>query len=234
MSSKNSHIINWEKLFSYADTFQNNKPCKWAFIEDFFQREFYDQLYETFPKFDDSWGHVSAHDKDTFQKLWRNQKNDDIPTDEEDHKFSKPWNEFHHYLFTDEFIQNIRKFSGVPVGRLKHFSMKVSKKGGYQSPHIHNVGPSTLIFMVYFSKSWEKGDPGGTYLTPEEDESKMIFEPYNLDNSTLVFQDGPYAGHGVRYIEKDVERRAIQIYLEGYSADSGWSSRQIKHKLKEI
>ena len=69
MSSKNSHIINWEKLFSYSDTFQNNKPCKWAFIEDFFQREFYDQLYETFPKFDDSWVHVSAHDKDTFQKL---------------------------------------------------------------------------------------------------------------------------------------------------------------------
>jgi len=166
--------------------------------------------------------------------LWRNQKNDDIPTDEEDHKFSKPWNEFHHYLFTDEFIQNIRKFSGVPVGRLKHFSMKVSKKGGYQSPHIHNVGPSTLIFMVYFSKSWEKGDPGGTYLTPEEDESKMIFEPYNLDNSTMVFQDSPYAGHGVRYIEKDVERRAIQIYLEGYSADSGWSSNPIKHELREI
>ena len=234
MSSKNSHIINWEKLFSYSDTFQNNKPCKWAFIEDFFQREFYDQLYETFPKFDDSWVHVSAHDKDTFRKLWRNQKNDDIPTDEEDHKFSKPWNEFHHYLFTDEFIQNIRKFSGVPVGGLKHFSMKVSKKGGYQSPHIHNVGPSTLIFMVYFSKSWEKGDPGGTYLTPEEDESKMIFEPYNLDNSTLVFQDGPYAGHGVRYIEKDVERRAIQIYLEGYSADSGWSSNSIKRELREI
>ena len=88
--------------------------------------------------------------------------------------------------------------------------------------------------MIYFSKNWQKGDPGGTYLTPEEDESKMIFEPYNLDNSVMVFQDGPYAGHGVRYIEKDVERRAIQIYLEGYSADSGWSSYKIKRKLREI
>ena len=234
MSSKNSHIINWEKLFSYSDTFQNNKPCKWSFIEDFFQRDFYDQLYQTFPKYDDTWEHVTAHDKDTFRILWGNQENNDKPEDEEDHNFSKPWNQFHHYLFTDEFIQNIRKFSGVPVGRLKHFSMKVSKKGGYQSPHIHNVGPSTLIFMVYFSKSWEKGDPGGTYLTPEEDESKMIFEPYNLDNSAMVFQDGPYAGHGVRYIEKDVERRAIQIYLEGYSADSGWSSNSIKRELREI
>ena len=88
--------------------------------------------------------------------------------------------------------------------------------------------------MIYFSKNWQKGDPGGTYITPEEDESKMIFEPYNLDNTAVVFQDGPYAGHGVRLIEKDVERRAIQVYLEGYNPDSGWTSHQIKHELKEI
>ena len=234
MNSKYAHIINWDKIFSYSNEFQNNKPCKWTFIEDFFQREFYDQLYETFPKFGDSWEYVSSHDKDAFRKLWGNQKNDDVPTDEEDSKFSKPWNEFYHYLFTDEFIQNMKFFSNVPVGGLKHFSMKLSKQGGYQSPHIHNVGPSTLIFMIYFSKHWEKGDPGGTYLTPEEDESKMIFEPYNLDNTAVVFQDGPYAGHGVRLIEKDVERRAIQVYLEGYNPDSGWTSHQIKHELKEI
>ena len=234
MNSKYPQIINWKKIFSYSNEFQNKKPCKWAFIEDFFHREFYDQLYETFPKFDDSWEYVSSHDKDAFRKLWGNQKNDDIPTDEEDSKFSKPWNEFYHYLFTEEFTQNMKNFSNVPVGGLKHFSMKISKQGGYQSPHIHNVGPSTLIFMIYFSKHWEKGDPGGTYITPEEDESKMIFEPYNLDNTAIVFQDGPCAGHGVRLIEKDVERRAIQVYLEGYDPGSGWTNRQIKHELKEI
>ena len=94
MSSKNSHIINWEKLFSYSDTFQNNKPCKWSFIEDFFQRDFYDQLYQTFPKYDGMWEHVTAHDKDTFRILWGNQKNNDIddPLDEEDHNFSKHGN----------------------------------------------------------------------------------------------------------------------------------------------
>lgn len=88
--------------------------------------------------------------------------------------------------------------------------------------------------MVYFSKNWQKGDPGGTYITPDEDESNMIFEPYNLDNSMVIFHDGPYAGHGVRYIEKDVEIKAIQIYLEGYSTESGWSSNTINRDLKEI
>ena len=92
MNSKYAHIINWDKIFSYSNEFQNNKPCKWTFIEDFFQREFYDQLYETFPKFGDSWEYVSSHDKDAFRKLWGNQKNYDVPTDEEESKFSKPWN----------------------------------------------------------------------------------------------------------------------------------------------
>ena len=234
MTHETSKMINWEKIFSFSNTFQNNKPGKWAFIEEFFEREFYDQLYETFPKDDGSWEHVSAEDKDSLRKVWGNLKENEIPVDEYDPNFSEAWNKFHHYLFTDEFIQNMRKFTGVPVDKLYHFSMKLSKRGGYQLPHIHNVGPSTVIFMIYFSKNWQKGDPGGTYLTPEEDESKMIFEPYNLDNSTVVFQDGPYAGHGVRYIEKDVERRAIQIYLSGYSTKTGWDFTPKKLDLKEI
>ena len=234
MTQETSKIINWEKVLSYSDTFQNNKPCKWAFIEGFFEKEFYEKLYETFPKDDGSWEHVSAEDKDSLRKLWGNRKEDDVPVDEYDPNFSESWNKFYHYLFTDEFIQNMRKLTGVQVDRLYNFSMKISKKGGYQSPHIHNVGPKTVIFMIYFSKNWQKGDPGGTYLTPEEDESKMVFEPYNLDNSTIVFQDGPYAGHGVRLKEKDVERRAIQIYLSGYSEKTGWSITPKNLDLKEI
>ena len=62
----------------------------------------------------------------------------------------------------------------------------------------------------------------------------MIFEPYNLDNSVLIFHDGPNAGHGVRHITKDVERRAVQIYLEKYSSEKGWSADPIKRELKEI
>ena len=96
-------------------------------------------------------------------------------------------------------------------------------KGGFQEPHIHNIGPSTLIIMVYLSKNWVKGSPGGTYMASDVDESSIIFEPYNLDNSVAVFQDGPKAAHGIRLITKDVERRALQITLEGYSTDKGWT-----------
>ena len=159
-----------------------------------------------------------------------------LQTDVEDSNFSESWNQFHHYLFSEEFTSNIRKFSGVPVNRVKQFcDLLLLTRGGYQLPHIHNVGPSTLILMMlYFSKNWKKGDPGGTYVTTEEDESKMVFEPYNLDNTAVIFHDGPHAGHGARYITKDVERRAIQIYLEKYSSETGWSAYPIKRELQEI
>ena len=39
----------------------------------------------------------------------------------------------------------------------------------------------------------------------------------------VIFQDANNAIHGARYLEKDVERRALQITLEGWSSETGWS-----------
>ena len=96
-------------------------------------------------------------------------------------------------------------------------------QGGFQLPHVHNVGPSTLVMMLYFSKNWAKGDPGATYIASDSDESSILFEPYNLDNTLVIFQDSQYAIHGARYLEKDVKRKALQITLEGWSPELGWS-----------
>ena len=234
MTAKNSEIINWENIFAQSSTFQTQKPTKWAFLEEFFMRDFYEKLYETYPKKDDSWFFETSNDKSAYRKWWTGRDPDGIPNDVEDPNFSEHWNKRHHYLFSDEFLSNIRKFSGVPVNKVKSLAFMLLTRGGYQFPHIHDVGPSTLILMLYFSKNWNKGDPGGTYVTTEEDESKMIFEPYNLDNSVLIFHDGPNAGHGARHITKDVERRAVQIYLEKYSSEKGCSADPIKRELKEI
>ena len=235
MTTKNLEIINWKNIFAHARTFQEKKPTKWGFVEEFFMNDFYEKLYETYPKKDDAWVLRSSADKSSYVKLWGVETiSDHISTDVEDTNFSESWNQLHHCLSSDEFLSNIRKFSGVSVNRLKNYSFRLLTRGGYQLPHIHNVGPSTLIIMLFFSKNWKKGDPGGTYITTEEDESKMIFEPYNLDNSAIIFQDGPHAGHGVRYITKDVERRAIQIYFEKYSQETGWSNYPIKRELKKI
>ena len=73
------------------------------------------------------------------------------------------------------------------------------------------MGPSTIIIMAYFSKNWEKGKPGGTYVASEEDESTIVFEPYNLDNSMVCFAETPRSYHGSRYITHDIPRPSIQF-----------------------
>ena len=231
--TENSNIINWENVFAHSKTFQENKPVKWAFVEEFFVRDFYEKLYETYPKKDENWLFVSSDDKSAYRKWWGVEHTEHIAADVENPSFSESWNKFHHYLFSDELMSNFRKFSGIPV-KLKQFSLMLLTRGGYQLPHIHNVGPNTMILMLFFSKNWKKGDPGGTYITPDDTESNMIFEPSNLDNTAIIFQDGPHAGHGVRQITKDVERRAVQIYLEKYSSETGWSAYNKKRELREI
>jgi hypothetical protein len=216
-------IINWENVFQKSSDFQNNQPFKFGFIEEFLDREFYEKLYDTYPNLDEFLD-GSGMTKAQLIRWWADYNENDIVEDKEDPKLSKEWNQFYHYCHSKEFIENIRKFTGIPVTNVKHFSHVAYKKGGFQLPHIHNVGPSTVVMMVYFSKNWKKGDPGGTYIASEADESKIIFEPYNLDNSVALFHDGPKAAHGTRYITKDVERRAIQIYLEEYSSEKGWSA----------
>lgn len=233
--SNSEKMINWDVVLKKSHEFQNQKPFKFAFVEEFFVREFYEKLYETYPEIDDNWIESSDHSKYQLSRFWgQNTKASQIVENVPDDSWSKEWNMFKEYAHSEEFIENFRKFSGVNVNKLKHFHTIRLSKGGFQLPHIHNVGPSTLILMIYFSKNWINGDPGGTYMSTDEDESNIIFEPYNLDNSVALFHDGPNAAHGTRYITKDVDRRALQITLEGYSEKTGWTGGQKKTELVEL
>ena len=231
-------IINWENLFKQSETFKNNKPFKFAFAEEIFKRDFYERLFETFPKYDkndETWFTSTSFTKHLFYRRWGTNKEDEEENaEEEDPKLSLEWNRFNRFLHSQEFVDNIKKFSKVPVDKLKTFRFVVYEKGGFQLPHIHNDGPSTLIVFFYFSKGWKTGDPGGTYVASETDESKIIFEPYNLDNTMVILQDGPYSAHGARYITKDVTRKALQVYFEGYSEETGWSGQEAREPQQKI
>ena len=218
-----SKIINWENVFKQSENFTSSTPFKFAYIEGFFQEDFYEKLYATYPKFDDSWDHVTTYDKNHLSKKWANTSEYGVVTDGDDVSLSYEWNLLKRYASTKEFSENFQKFTNVLVTKLKHFTYIGMTQGGFQLPHFHDVGPSTLIMMAYFSKGWKKGEPGGTYVASDVDESSILFEPYNLDNTMVIFQDANNAIHGARYLEKDVERRALQITLEGWSSETGWS-----------
>ena len=220
-----SNIINWDAVQNQSESFKNQTPFHFAFIEEFFKKEFYEKLFETYPKIDKTWKITNHPTKTQLNKYWNSISANDVVGYEDDLQYSEEWNKFKRYTQSKEFIEKIREFSNVPVNKLKFFQFMSYTKGGFQEPHFHDVGPSTLVFMVYLSKNWKKGEPGGTYMASDTDESSIIFEPYNLDNSAAVFLDGPKSAHGVRLITQDVERRALQFTLEGYSAENGWSAK---------
>ena len=78
--SEFSNIVNWDNLQKKSNEFQQNKPFRFGFVEEFFKRKFYEKLYLDFPILDNSWSinsdmskfqyykQVFAHDKE----LWNN------------------------------------------------------------------------------------------------------------------------------------------------------------------
>ena len=214
-------MVNWQNASSQSLNFKNSSPTKWAFIKEFLDRGFYEELYKTYPKFDDTWSEMDSYDRVGYRKFWkRDEETNHIQ--EYDSRYNESWNKFLEYAWSEEFIKKLVEVTGVEVTGLRHFCFMYAKKDGFQVPHIHNVSDKTLIVFIYFSKNWEEGDPGGTYLSDGRDESKILFEPYDLDNTSLFVLDGPNAAHGVRRITKDVERRAIQLTYEPFSTTDGW------------
>ena len=239
----NLNIVNWKNAYEQSSNFKNHSPTKWAFVKEFLNGDFYEELYKTFPKFDDTWNEEDSDKKLAYRKFWKRDEGgyytDGTPREhnlmqEYDSRYSEPWNKFLKHVWSEEFIKKLVEVTGVEVNGLRHFCFMYAKKNGFQSPHIHNVSDKTLIIFIYFSKNWEEGDPGGTYLSDGRDESKIMFEPYNLDNTSLFVLDGPEAAHGMRKITKDVERRAIQLTYEPFSATDEWYGRTRKEILEPI
>ena len=224
-------IVNWKNAYEQSTNFKNHSPTKWAFVKEFLNKDFYEELYKTFPKFDNTYYVKDSYDTLSYQRFWKQDTIDLIQ--EYDSRYSESWNKFLKYAWSEEFIKKLVEVTGVEVDGLRHFCFLYAKKGCFQNPHIHNVSDKTLIVFIYFSKNWEKGDPGGTYLSDvgaaavddqyfAAGESKIVFEPHDLDNTSLFVLDGPEAAHGIRKITKDVERRAIQLTYEPFSTTDGW------------
>ena len=214
-------VVNWQNAYEQSSNFKNQNSTKWAFVEEFLDRNFYEELYKTYPKFDNTWREEDSYDRLAYRKFWKKDKEESVIT-EHDSRYSESWNKFLKYAWSEEFIKKLVEVTGVEVTGLRHFCFMYAKKDNFQNPHIHNVSDKTLIVFIYFSKNWKKGDPGGTYLSDGRNESKILFEPSNLDNTSLFVLDGPDAAHGMRKITKDVERRAIQLTYEPFSTTDGW------------
>ena len=43
-------IVNWDNVFAKSEEFHNTSPTKFTFVENWIDENFYEKLYETFPK----------------------------------------------------------------------------------------------------------------------------------------------------------------------------------------
>ncbi len=212
-------MFNWDNIFKNSNTFKSNKPFPYGFIEDVFDRKFYDALCETFPKDDEKW-YVPQDMTRSAKKRYFGSDVWGKAVDTDESLLSKEWNELHHYLFSKEFVDNMSRYSGIQLKGLRHFIFIVNGKGDFNMPHTHwgesqkNDGNGyDMTCLIYFAKGWNRGDPGGTYVSGSDDESSIIFEPPNLDNTMVSFKETPVSWHGSRYITKDVKRPSIQFTL---------------------
>lgn len=210
-----SNLVNWNNLYSNSETFKKNKPIKYSFVEEFFNRKFYEKLYKKYPQFDKNWSINNEPARAASSRFFNNSFYVDAEHEKDDPTLSKEWNKVKKYFLSEEFTNNVKKYSGIPIKKIKYFSFILLRKGDFQLPHIDGDKTIKLNMLLYFSKNWQKGDPGGTYISKKEDESTIIFEPYNLDNSIVCFPPStPKSWHGTRYIIKDVKRQAVALGWE--------------------
>lgn len=207
-----SDIINWDVLFENSKTFRNNKPFRYGFVKGIFKQKFYDGLYETFPKFDKTWFINNDYRRSAKTRHFIDEKGEQ----KYDPLLSPEWNKLKRYITSKEFINNFSKYSGIKFSKVVRGGFFANGKSDFQLPHIDEEGEyaNKLQIMFYFSKSWQEGDPGATYLCKNDDESTIFFEPYDLDNTMICFEETPQSWHGTRYITKDVIRQAFSTALK--------------------
>lgn len=210
-----NNIVNWENLYKNSETFKKNKPIKYVLVEQIFERKYYEKLYESYPKFDKTdktWTAFSQPARSSKGKYFNNSLYPGSAHDEDDPTLSKEWNKLKRYVLTDEFTNNVRKYCGLAIKKLKILSFIALHKGDFSLPHIDTYKEYKLNMIFYFCKNWQKDDPGGTYLSHNDDESSIYFEPYNLDNSLICYEPSTRKSwHGTRYITKDVIRQAVSL-----------------------
>ena len=103
-----SNIINWDSVDNQSNSFKNQTPFRFAFIEDFFEREFYEKLFEAYPKIDETWEITNHPTKTQLIKYWNGIGPNEVVGYEDDPQYSEEWNKFKRYVQSEEFVEKIR------------------------------------------------------------------------------------------------------------------------------
>jgi hypothetical protein len=209
-------ILNWKNILKKAHEFQNSKPFPYGYIENIINEEMYDKLCQTFPVENEIWHQVTDWSRSSIKRYFGDEQKNSLALDVENKSLSEEWNKLHHYLFSNECITKFSEYTGLKLSGLRQFAFINNHKGHYNMPHYHFEDSQKgdehyqVTFLIYLTKGWIN-DVGGTYVCKNEDETSIIFEPKNLDNSMMGFAETPISWHGSKYITRDAIRHSIQF-----------------------
>jgi len=209
-------ILNWENILKKSPEFQNAKPFPYGYIKNTLDENLYEKLCQTFPKEDEKWHRVKDWTRTASKRYFGDEQKNSHVTDTKNKSLSIEWNKFFQYLISDECVNKFSEYTGVKLLGLRQFAFVNNHKGDFNMPHCHSEEGQIMkssykvTFLIYFTKGWTEG-VGGTYVSENEDETSIIFEPQHLDNSMMGFVETPVSWHGSRFITKDMIRHSIQF-----------------------
>ena len=111
--SEFSNIVNWDNLQKKSNEFQQNKPFRFGFVEEFFKRKFYEKLYLDFPILDNSWGINSDMSKFQYYKQVFTHEKDQREPNCTEKELGENWTLLSKYVQSEEFISSFREFSDL-------------------------------------------------------------------------------------------------------------------------
>ena len=206
-------MINWDKFRAQSETFKNNKPLPYMFIDGPLKQDVYDKLYSEWPS-EDKFKFV----KQTMKRYHHGPSRyfqDDVQHNHYFSELSETWNKFAEYVTSDEYMKNLGEITGLELSQLTEFSLVDGRKGDYIHPHVDTSASqydnAKITSIYYFSKNWKREYGGTTCIFGDGSYDNIIFEPRNLDNTYIAFKQTDNAWHGYKRITVDSHRRAVLV-----------------------
>ena len=210
-------IINdkYKDLSIYSSEFKNQSPYPHVILDDFLDRNFFNNL--------------------DVEKIEVNkEKGKNFQTDIEKNKWASKNVELSESislivqeLYKDEFVNNLRKLTDIEdlfstdVGNVELANYHEMYESGFLGTHVdHSSEPTTglphvLNIILYLSKNWSKSW-GGSTVFANKNGTKIEKTIDYIPNRAVIFLHSPFTFHGVTKIENNQKKRST-IYVDYYS-----------------
>ena len=214
MSIINSNYLD---LTRFTEEFINKKPFPYIILDNFLEKEFFQQISEEKNKINYEEGKNFSNEVE--KNKWIS-KNTQLPD-----KIKKIIDQ----LNSEKWIENLKQLTKIEslfstnVGNTDLANYHEMSNNGFLGSHVdHSADPESgrphvLNIILYLSEGW-KLDWGGSTTLMNDNGKEVIKSVEYIPNRATIFLHTPYSFHGVSEIKNNNIKRS-SIYVDYYSSD---------------